>query len=185
MCEAITGITLATMAAYASAASAVVGVASTVAAQDAARKSANTQADTINANNAAEHMDAQRTEDQLAGATAEQMSMRAIEARKNLARIQTLNGEGGGGATGDRLANESAFNANQDQATIGDNFKKQASQLAFGGAAASRSAQSQMASIRQPSLLGTGLTIAGQGIGTYNDYQRTQPKTGPAPTSAS
>lgn len=90
------------------------------------------------------------------------MSARAREAMIEQARLRVVSGETGlAGVSADRLTQESKFNEGTDLASIASNRTNTLNQAyleARGGAA---SMQSKANSINRPSLLGTGLQIAG------------------------
>jgi hypothetical protein len=143
----------------------------------------NRQADAI-ANNqqaiaenyAAEQMSLQRASGQVQEQAADQMSERALETRRQLAFIQTVAAEYGGGNSADRLAHESVFNAGRDLTTIGLNRDNSLAEIGFNSQAAARGARNQMRSQSDslgspPSTAGTLLKIGSTGLDIYSRYQ--------------
>lgn len=110
----------------------------------------------------------------------EQMTARAIAARKEVATMRAAGAETGlTGNSYDKAIQESMFNAGQDMASIENNKARQTSQNTMNLRGIRASADSSIANARanSGSLLGTGLQIAGAGLSTYNDYKKTLPNT--------
>ena len=108
----------------------------------------------------------------------EQMTARAIAARKEVATMRAAGAETGlTGNSYDKAIQESMFNAGQDLASIESNKARQTSQNAMNLRGIRASADSSIANARanSGSLLGTGLQIAGAGLSTYTDYKKTLP----------
>lgn len=101
---------------------------------------------------------------------AEQMSERARQAMIETGHLQALAADSGtnGGGSNDRVANEANFNAGQDIAAMQNNASSTQRQLAMQANGAYSQAVSRDAAIQQPSLIGTGLQIAGSTISAYN-----------------
>lgn len=95
--------------------------------------------------------------------TAQQdQSERHKEYLQENARIMTVAAEAGlGGATDGRIQAEASNNAAQDMATIESNRQRQIEGAHTQGGARQSQAAAQLAGIRRPSALGTGLQIAG------------------------
>ncbi len=87
------------------------------------------------------------------------------------ARLKAISGESGlAGATQDRIDMEAENNAATDLATIEANRRRQSEQAHTQGLSRSTQAGAQLAGIRRPSALGTGLQIMGAGVRTYAAY---------------
>lgn len=104
---------------------------------------------------------------------AEQMSERARQAMVETGHLQALAADSGtnGGGSNDRVTNEANFNAGQDIAAMQNNASSAQRQLANQANGAYSQAVSRDASIQQPSLIGTGLQIAGSTLSGYTSLQ--------------
>jgi hypothetical protein len=102
------------------------------------------------------------------------MSERARQAMIETGHLQALSNESGtnGGGSNDRVTNEANFNAGTDIATMQANAESQQRALADQARGAYSTAQQRMSSIHQPSLIGTGLQIAGAGLSSATSLQR-------------
>jgi len=109
-------------------------------------------------------------------AAAEQMSERARQAMIETGHLQALAADSGtnGGGSNDRVGNEADFNAGQDIATMQANASSQQRQMVNQLQGNYSQAVSRTASIQQPSLIGTGLQIAGSAVNSYTNLQRTK-----------
>lgn len=93
---------------------------------------------------------------------ADEMSARAKQAQAAEARLKVAAGESGvSGVSEDRNEAEVQFNASQDIATIENNRQAKMKQINAGIDASNAKGESAAASIREPSMLGSGLQIAG------------------------
>ncbi|UEP39982.1 hypothetical protein [Burkholderia sp. B21-005] len=106
-------------------------------------------------------------------AAAEQMSERARQAMIETGHLQALAADSGtnGGGSNDRVANEANFNAGQDIATMQANASSQQRQMVNQLSGSYAQAVSRTASIQQPSLIGTGLQIAGGAVNAYTSQE--------------
>lgn len=128
-------------------------------------------------NSANQAADVQQEQSQIA---TEQMTARAIAARKEVATMRAAGAETGlTGNSYDKAIQESMFNAGQDMASIENNKARQTNQNTMNLRGVRASADSSIADARanSGSLLGTGLQIAGAGLSAYNDYKKTLPDT--------
>lgn len=92
----------------------------------------------------------------------QEQSERHKEMLLDHARLIAVAGESGlAGATDGRIQAEAANNAAQDMATIESNRQRQIEGAHTQGGARQSQAGAQLAGIRRPSALGTGLQIAG------------------------
>lgn len=99
----------------------------------------------------------------------DEMSARALQARQERARLRVVAGESGiGGNLVDRALNQSLFNEGTDIATLENNRANTAAQLHEEAKGRTANAQSQMNSIKRPSLIGTGLQIGGAALNAYS-----------------
>lgn len=159
------------------AASFAVSAISTGVQYDSTRRAANQQADAIRANTSANDAALQLQQGQIAEQTTQQMSQRAVEAMRERGRLTAALG-GMGGTTADRVLNESGFNEGQDMATLTANAQSREFQAQNERVAGARHANQELASIRQPNLIGAGLQIAGAGLNagaTYYDQKSRMP----------
>ena len=126
-------------------------------------------------NSANQAAEVQQEQSQIA---TEQMTARAIAARKEVATMRAAGAETGlTGNSYDRAIQESMFNAGQDMASIENNKARQTSQntMQLRGIRAGADSAIASANANSGSLLGTGLQIAGAGLSSYTDYKKTLP----------
>lgn len=110
-------------------------------------------------------------------ASAAQQSERARQAMVETGHLQALANESGTtGGSNDRVTNEANFNAGTDIATIQANTASSQRQLISNLNGAYATAQQRDASIVNPSLVGTGLQIAGSGVSSYTQLQAAKAK---------
>lgn len=153
----------------ASAASAVVGYVGQ-------KQAASRQADAAQAAYDAQVNDTKNQMTQQTQAAAEQMSERARQAMIETGHLQALAADSGtnGGGSNDRVTNEANFNAGQDIAAMQANASSAQRQMVNQLSGSYAQAASRTASIQQPSLIGTGLQIAGGTLNSYTSLQRTK-----------
>jgi hypothetical protein len=102
----------------------------------------------------------------------DEMSQRAREAMIEKAKLRVAGGESGlFGGSNDRIVNESSFNEGTDIASIESNRQNSLRQIEQEGKGIRAGSVSQISRIQRPSLIGTGLQIAGQAVETGKDYQ--------------
>jgi hypothetical protein len=125
---------------------------------DAASKTASA----IKANAEAQAASTQEQYRQINQNASDKMSARAREALIETAKLRTISGETGlSGVSADRVQGESLFNSSTDIASINTNRVNALEQARLGAGSDVARSQSQLNSIRQPSLIGGGLQIAG------------------------
>lgn len=160
-----------TLAAIASAAISAVGA---VSAHNAQEDQAEAQAKAVLQNRDAARMDNERAMQQAAEAAAGEANTHAMQARRDMAAFDAITGEAGGGVSAKRQAAAIGIQNGQDLTTVQSNARKGQAEIGFGDSAAGIKASQQLASIKQPSMLETGLTIAGAGVRyqtTMNDIK--------------
>jgi hypothetical protein len=118
----------------------------------------------INQDRQAARMDAERQQQQAYEASAAEANAQAMRAADVLATFDAISGENGGGVSSQRGAAVIGIQNGQDLATVNRNAQKTQQEIGFGDLAAGTRASQSMASIKQPSLLEAGLTIAGAGV---------------------
>jgi len=126
-------------------------------------RNADAQRAAIEAGYAAQMADLPRQYGQVNEQAIDKMGLRAREAmieRGRLAAIAADSGMGGGVSV-TRMENESRFTEGTDVATIDRNRKNALAQIYAEAKGAQAGATTRMSSISTPSLLGTGLQIAG------------------------
>jgi hypothetical protein len=122
-----------------------------------------------------ERMDAERAQQAAYEAAASSTNEHAHQAMKDLAYFDAISGESGGGVTSQRKAAAIGIANGQDQATIASNAQKQQVEIGFGDFASANRAKAgidAIQSVRKPSLLQAGLTIAGNGLSAYTKDQQ-------------
>ncbi|SCX57642.1 hypothetical protein [Nitrosospira sp. Nsp1] len=111
-------------------------------------------------------------QDQVNKNSIDQMSQRARENMIQAARIRAVHGESGlGGNTNDRIINENSFNFGTDVSSIESNRLAQQRQLNQEAKSIRAGAQTQISQIPRPSLIGTGLQIAGSAMDAATTYK--------------
>lgn len=103
------------------------------------------------------------------------MSERAQQARAERARLRVAAGESGlAGNVYDSLLRDSYFQEGTDIATLENNRVSRMQQSGMEGQALRSQAQGNLNQVRRPSLLASGLQIAGSAASEYSDYQNQQ-----------
>lgn len=91
------------------------------------------------------------------------------------ARLRAASAEGGvGGNSIDRIMGENEFNLGQDLSMMTENARNVNRQSSMEGMAMQAQAQSRLNQIERPSLLNTGLQIAGIGVSAGQQYSKTR-----------
>ena len=167
MCEPVSTLTAASMA---------IGAASSIAAFVGQKQSADRQSDAAQQAYDSSVSQIRNQQTQETQQAAEQMSERARQAMIETGHLNALAADSGtnGGGSNDRVANEANFNAGQDIAAMQNNASSAQRQLAMQASGAYSQAVSRDAAIQQPSLIGTGLQIAGSTLSAYNSQQSTK-----------
>lgn len=107
----------------------------------------------------------------------DEMSVRARESMVESARLQAFSGESGlAGISNDRIQNESTFNLGTDISSIESNRQASLRQLFQEGREDRARSTSRINDIKRPSLIGTGLQIAGTAVNTASNYQAAKAK---------
>ena len=101
----------------------------------------------------------------------EQASQAAIDEKVATAQLRAVAGESGlSGGSQERAVSQAQVTYGRDIATIEANRVRSAAQAERGIVANNTSAAAKQSSVTRPSIIGTGLQIAG----AYNDYQTRQ-----------
>ena len=161
-------VTLGITASQMMAASAAITVASAVASNQSQAAQAAAQAKAVQQNRDAEHMDAERQQQQAAEVAAGTTNAHAMQAYKDMASFDAIAGEAGGGVTPQRGAAAMGIQQGQDLATVASNARKTQGEITYSDIASGNKATQGLASIKQPSLTELGLTIAGAGANYGN-----------------
>ncbi len=173
MCEPAS-LSLSTMTIASMAMSAATAVASYVGQSQAAKR----QGDAAQAAYDSQVTQTRNEMAQQTQAAAEQMSERARQAMIETGHLQALAVDSGtnGGGSNDRVTNEANFNAGQDIAAMQANASSAQRQMVSQLDGSYAQAVSRTASIQQPSLIGTGLQIAGGALNAVNAQQSAKAK---------
>ncbi len=143
---------------------------SAVAGQEAQRSSVNKQQDALYAQSVDDANTRGIQMNQVSEAAAQQANERNLAARQEAASFAAVSGEYGGGVSSQRGIGVTAFNQSNDLSLIDANRNRNLTQLGREGGAANLKYQAQLASLNQPSTLGTGLQIAGAATNAYATY---------------
>lgn len=107
----------------------------------------------------------------------EEMSIRARENLIENARLRAFAGESGlAGISNDRIQNESMFNFGTDISSIESNRQSSLRQLYREGRETRAGATSRINQMPRPSLIGTGLQIAGVAVDSAATYKAAKNK---------
>lgn len=168
MCEP-TSLTLSTMTIASMAMSAATAAATYVSQSQAAKR----QGDAAQAAYDSQVTQTKNEMTQQTQAAAEQMSERARQAMIETGHLQALAVDSGtnSGGSNDRVTSEANFNAGQDIAAMQANASSQQRQMVSALRGDYAQASSRMASVQQPSLIGTGLQIAGGALNAYTSQE--------------
>jgi hypothetical protein len=141
----------------------ILAIASTVATTAATASSARAQTKAIEQGYAQQMETVQEQYKQIDAQASQQMTERAREAMKERARLRVIAGEFGigGGVSEDRIMNESRFNEGTDMATIEANRMSNLKQTELEAKGMRAGSVRQLSQVKQPSLIGSGLQIAG------------------------
>lgn len=102
-----------------------------------------------------------------------QMSERARQAMIERGRLRAaMPGAGVEGGSIDRIAGNHEYMVNRDLAMMTENSRNTARQSAQEGIGMQAQAQSRLNQIERPSILNTGLQIAGVGLDAASDYKK-------------
>lgn len=144
---------------------------------DQGRRTANQQRDAIKRNEELQAMDAARQQSQLAAQGAEEMNAAQRQAMADMATLDAIAGEYGGGNTVNRTATVQGIQAGEQLATIRSNARTGLNEAAAGAFAARERSMSQLRNVQGPSLFGTALQIGGAALNSYSNYKSlTDPK---------
>jgi hypothetical protein len=123
--------------------------------------------------NYAQQSEALKTQyDQTNKQATDEMSVKAREVMIETARLRVLGGESGlAGGSNDRIENESQFNLGTDIAAIESNRRNTLNQLYEEGKSLRAGSQAQIRQVQRPSLIGTGLQIAGAGVNAATTHK--------------
>lgn len=114
-----------------------------------------------------------RQDEEIEAQAGQTAGIRAREAMIERGKLAAIAGDSGLAGQGlQRLQNESRFTEGQDLGSIEENRKRQHKQVVASRHAADANGELRLASISQPSLIGTGLQIAG----SYYNAQSKQPR---------
>jgi hypothetical protein len=150
------------------------------AADDQEKQNANTR-EALQRQRDGERMDAERAQQRAHEEAAAQTNEHSMAAYKELAAFDAIAGENGGGVTSQRASAAMGIREGQDLATISGNAQKRQVELGFSDFASQNRQKTALAaipSVRRPSLLEAGLTIAGSGVKAYSDTQKITAMTG-------
>lgn len=147
---------------------------------DNSRKTAKDQADAIKRGDELNMMDTARQQSQQAAQGAEAMSQAARRAQAEMASLDTIAGEYGGGVSADRSRSTLGVQQGEELATISSNARSGLNESSAGAYASRSRANSQLRSIQGPSLAMTALQIGQAGLSTWDRYEAASTPKAPA-----
>lgn len=142
-------------------------VAQAGASYESQRQTASASADAIRKSTAMAQADLVRQQSQIDAQARQQLNAHARQAARDMALFDVVTGEFGGGNSASRARAVSEVQQGEDQSTIATNRDNAQMENRFASLATKARADGQLASIRQPSLFETGLSIASAAL----DYQ--------------
>lgn len=158
-------------------ASALIAAGGAVAQHEQARSQGNRMADAADRENDLMQADLQRQADQQDAAARAEMNEANRKAIHDAALFDVVAGEYGGGNSVNRARSIGNLQANENLATIAANARTTQSETGFKRLSTLDMANSKLAAIAQPSVVGTALQIAGAGANAYAGYRSSQPRT--------
>jgi len=168
MCDPVTITTLA------------ISAVSAAASYQGQRNAANLQQQQITANVNANQSALQVQQNQVNEQSTQQMSERAKAAMIERGRFLAISADSGlGGNAQSRGLNDIQFGESTDMATLEANRLDTSAQLNRDSVSQVRQGNQYLASIREPSLLGAGLQIAGSTLSAYGSQNRPSVKVDP------
>ena len=153
--------------------STALSIASSAAAHDGQKKSAKAQTKAITSghNMANAQLEEQRRQQNVQSRN--DMSERAKQAMTERARLRAASAEGGlMGNSIDQIFGTQATQTSQDLAMMTENARNAGRQSTMVGTAMSSRAKGNLNQVQHPSLLNTGLQIAGIGVGASQQYNK-------------
>lgn len=175
------GVSLMYLAAAASAASTMVQYSQASDAADEQEQTNKNTREALERQRDGERMDSERMQQQAQEEAAAAANAHAMDAYKDMAAFDAIAGENGGGVTSQRASAALGIRQGQDLATINSNAQKRQAEIGFGDFASSNRQKASMAaipSVKQPSLLAAGLTIAGAGLSAQAGVNKIKANTG-------
>lgn len=140
------------------------------------QNAAKTQEESIQRSAEMQNIQTAQGYEQQSQAAMEQSSQRHQDWLRDLGRLRTVGAESGlVGNNEQRLENETTMQAQNDLATVEANRMKGTLNAGSEAAAGSLRASAQLTRVRRPSLVGTGLQIAGTATDAGLDYRRANP----------
>jgi hypothetical protein len=146
-----------------------VSAAATVVAASEQSKAADQQTDLIQDGYEQERQQTLRQYQETTDVSQEQTSQRHREQMIEEGRLKAIGAESGlTGVSNDRIVSDANNQADQDLSTIEANRVRASEQVHSQGGSKQSAANIQMAGIKRPSALGTGLQIAGSAASIYS-----------------
>jgi hypothetical protein len=152
-------------------ASLAISAATAGASYDSGRKTANTQSDAIKRNDELQAMDSARQQSQISAQGAEDMNQAARAAQSDMASLDAISGEYGGGNSVNRSRSVLGIQSSESAATVSGNAKNSLNESAASAYANHSRNYSQLGAIQRPSLAMAGLQIGGAALDSYDRYK--------------
>lgn len=134
-------------------------------------KTAERQSEALSLQEGLTQMDLERKQAQQREADAEEMNAAHRSALSDLASLDAIAGEYGGGKTAERGRAVLGVQQGETLATVGANSRKGLAEASYASIASKRNTIAQIRSIQAPSRVGTALSIANAGAQAYGSYQ--------------
>lgn len=147
-------------------------IAGTLEAHKAGVKAAENQSEALSKAADLKQADLDRQMLQQGAANAEEMNAAHRSALNDMATLDTLSGEYGGGNTVARGRSVLQIQQDETLATVGANARNGLAEIGHASIASDQNALSQIRAIQYPSKVGTMLQIGTQALGAYNNSQQ-------------
>lgn len=138
---------------------------------EAGVKAAENQSEALTKQDAFRQMDLERQMQQQNAQAADEMNAAHRSALSDMATLNAIAGEFGGGATAERGKAVSNIQAGETLATVGSNARNGLAETGYAASSSRENTLAQIRSIQGPSQIGTLLSLGAQATGSYNSYQ--------------
>ncbi len=153
---------------------AVMAIASTYMAHEAQVEGAEAQSEALAKQEDLRQMDIERQASEQREIATQEMNAANRAAIADMATFDTIAGEYGGGNSTSRERAVMAVQRDETLATISSNGRRGMAEIGYAAQASRNNTLSQIGAIRGPSQVGTLLSIGGQAVGAYGNYQQNQ-----------
>lgn len=137
-------------------------------------QAAEDQGEALNEAEKARQSDMERAMQQQAEAATEEMNAAHRASLNDMATLEAIAGEFGGGNTVSRARAVTALQHNENLATVTANGRRSVAEIGYASRASQFNTRNQLSSIQTPSKVGLALQIANAGAQAYGSYETNQ-----------